>query len=73
MKYSVFTACMPELTVEKAIDKLDLTGDEALGAKIVRNVLSAPLREIAAILYFVGNDQLFDLALSFRRNPPLRR
>lgn len=31
------------------------------------------MREIAAILYFVGNDQLFDLALSFRRNPPLRR
>lgn len=29
------------------------------------------MREIAAILYFVGNDQLFDLALSFRRNPPL--
>jgi hypothetical protein len=31
------------------------------------------MRELAAILYFVGNDQLFDLALSFRRNPPLRR
>jgi SRSO17 transposase len=31
------------------------------------------MREIAAILYFVGNDQLFNLALSFRRNPPLRR
>jgi SRSO17 transposase len=31
------------------------------------------MREIAAILYFVGDDQLFDLALSFRRNPPLRR
>jgi len=30
-------------------------------------------REIAAMLYFVGNDQLFNLALSFRRNPPLRR
>jgi len=31
------------------------------------------LREIVAIQYFVGNDQLFNLALSFRRNPPLRR
>ena len=31
------------------------------------------MREIAAILYVVGNDQLFNLALSFRRNPPLRR
>jgi SRSO17 transposase len=31
------------------------------------------MREIAAILYFVGNDRLFNLALSFRRNPPLRR
>lgn len=31
------------------------------------------MREIAAILYFVGNDPLFNLALSFRRNPPLRR
>lgn len=30
------------------------------------------MREIAAILYLVGNDQLFELALSFRRNPPLR-
>jgi chaperonin GroEL len=35
------------LRSEKAIDKLDLSGDEALGAKIVRNVLSAPMREIA--------------------------
>jgi hypothetical protein len=31
------------------------------------------MREIAAILYVVGYDQLFDLALSFRRTPPLRR
>jgi chaperonin GroEL len=35
------------LRSEKAIDKLSLTGDEALGAKIVRNVLDAPLRAIA--------------------------
>ncbi len=35
------------LRSEKAVDKLELSGDEALGAKIVRNVLSAPLREIA--------------------------
>ena len=32
---------------EKALDKLDLTGDEALGARIVRNVLDYPLRAIA--------------------------
>ncbi|MEX2121139.1 MAG: chaperonin GroEL [Pirellulales bacterium] len=32
---------------EKALDKLDLTGDEALGARIVRNVLDYPLRCIA--------------------------
>jgi chaperonin GroEL len=31
----------------KAIDKLELAGDEALGAKIVRSVLDAPLRAIA--------------------------
>jgi len=31
----------------KALDKLDLAGDEALGAKIVRNVLDAPMRAIA--------------------------
>lgn len=31
------------------------------------------MRKIAAILYVVGNDHLFNLALSFRRNPPLRR
>jgi SRSO17 transposase len=31
------------------------------------------MREIVAIQYLVGNDQLFNLALSFRRNPPLRR
>jgi chaperonin GroEL len=32
---------------EKALDKLNLTGDEALGARIVRNVLDYPLRCIA--------------------------
>ncbi|HVX60545.1 MAG TPA: chaperonin GroEL [Pirellulales bacterium] len=32
---------------EKALDKLQLEGDEALGAKIVRNVLDYPLRCIA--------------------------
>ena len=31
----------------KAIDKLELSGDEALGAKIVQNILDAPLRGIA--------------------------
>ena len=31
----------------KAVEKLDLQGDEALGAKIVRNVLDVPLRAIA--------------------------
>ena len=31
------------------------------------------MREIVAIQYLVGNEQLFHLALSFRRNPPLRR
>ncbi len=35
------------LRSEKVIDKLDLTGDEALGAKIVQRVLDAPLRAIA--------------------------
>jgi chaperonin GroEL len=35
------------LRSEKAIDKLELTGDVALGAKIVRSVLDAPLRAIA--------------------------
>jgi len=30
-----------------AIDKLDLSGDEALGAQVVRRVLDAPLRAIA--------------------------
>ena len=35
------------LRTEKALDKLDLTGDEALGAKIVRKVLDVPLRPIA--------------------------
>ena len=32
---------------EKALEKLSLKGDEALGAKIVRNVLDFPLRSIA--------------------------
>jgi chaperonin GroEL len=32
---------------EKALEKLELEGDEALGAKIVRNVLDFPLRCIA--------------------------
>ena len=35
------------LRSEKALDKLDLSGDEALGAAIVRKVLDAPLRAIA--------------------------
>ncbi|MBN1394997.1 MAG: chaperonin GroEL [Pirellulales bacterium] len=35
------------LRCEKAVDKLELFGDEAIGAKIVRNVLDAPLRAIA--------------------------
>jgi len=35
------------LRSEKALEKLELDGDEALGVKIVRNVLEAPLRWIA--------------------------
>ena len=31
------------------------------------------MREIVAMQYLVGNEQLFNLALSFWRNPPLRR
>jgi len=31
------------------------------------------MREIVALQYLVGNRQLFNLALSFQRNPPLRR
>ncbi len=31
----------------KTVDRLDLAGDEALGARIVKNVLDAPLRAIA--------------------------
>jgi SRSO17 transposase len=31
------------------------------------------MREIVALQYFAGNRQLFNLALSFQRNPPLRR
>jgi len=33
---------------EKALDKLDVKGDEALGARIIRNVLDYPLRAIAS-------------------------
>jgi len=39
---------------EKALDKLDLNGDEEIGAKIVRNVLDAPLRLIAENAGFDG-------------------
>jgi chaperonin GroEL len=35
------------LRCEKAVDQLQLDGDEALGAQIVRNVLEVPLRAIA--------------------------
>lgn len=35
------------LRCEKVIDKLKLEGDEALGARIIRNVLDQPLRAIA--------------------------
>jgi chaperonin GroEL len=35
------------LRCEKVLDKLALTGDEALGAKIIQKVLDAPLRAIA--------------------------
>jgi chaperonin GroEL len=35
------------LRSEKVVDKLDIDGDEALGAQIVRNVLCYPLRYIA--------------------------
>jgi chaperonin GroEL len=35
------------LRSEKVVDKMDLAGDEKLGAQIVRNVLSYPLRYIA--------------------------
>lgn len=31
------------------------------------------MREIVAIQYFVGNKELFDMAVSFHHNPPLRR
>jgi hypothetical protein len=31
------------------------------------------MREIVALQYFAGNRQLFNLAVSFQRNPPLRR
>ncbi len=36
------------IRAEKCLDKLDLTGDEAQGAKIVRNILDYPLRYIAS-------------------------
>jgi chaperonin GroEL len=35
------------LRSDKALDKLELDGDEALGAKIVKNILDTPLRAIA--------------------------
>jgi chaperonin GroEL len=35
------------LRSDKALDKLELSGDEALGVKIIKNVLDAPLRAIA--------------------------
>ncbi|MCL2710609.1 MAG: chaperonin GroEL, partial [Planctomycetaceae bacterium] len=35
------------LRSEKALDKVDATGDEALGVKIVKNVLDTPIRCIA--------------------------
>jgi chaperonin GroEL len=35
------------LRSDKALEKLQLSGDEALGAKIIENVLDAPLRMIA--------------------------
>jgi chaperonin GroEL len=35
------------LRSEKSLDKLGLEGDEAMGAQIIRNVLSIPLRAIA--------------------------
>ncbi len=42
------------LRCEKVIDKLDLQGDEAHGARIVRNVLDVPLRAIAENAGFDG-------------------
>jgi len=36
-------------------------------------VVRAWMREIVALQYFAGNQQLFNLAVSFNRNPPLRR
>jgi chaperonin GroEL len=38
---------MALIRCESALDKLSLTGDEKLGAQIVRNVLDHPLRAIA--------------------------
>jgi chaperonin GroEL len=35
------------LRSDKALDKLELSGDEALGVKIIKNVLDAPMRAIA--------------------------
>ncbi|MCA9106124.1 MAG: chaperonin GroEL [Planctomycetales bacterium] len=35
------------LRCEKVLEKLDVTGDEALGVRIIRNVLDYPLRSIA--------------------------
>jgi chaperonin GroEL len=36
------------LNAQKALDKLDLIGDEATGASIVRGALEAPIKQIAA-------------------------
>lgn len=38
---------MALIRAEKALDKLEVTGDEAVGVKIIRNVLDYPLRCIA--------------------------
>jgi chaperonin GroEL len=42
------------IRTEEALDKLDLTGDEATGAKIVRNALAEPARRIAANAGYEG-------------------
>ncbi|MBI4261723.1 MAG: chaperonin GroEL, partial [Actinobacteria bacterium] len=42
------------IRAESVLDKLDLTGDEATGAKIVRDALSEPSRLIAANAGFEG-------------------
>jgi chaperonin GroEL len=42
------------IRAEAALDKLDLTGDEATGAKVVRGALSEPTRRIAANAGYEG-------------------